>query len=192
MTNFWHKFLGFDPSRQQTFPGQQPGEEVELLAVFHGIRIIPFLIYIVIFMLIIIIINYFVDLTPEMHLYINTILVALLIHILCVRLYNYFLKVIIITNRRLIYIQHSTLLKRERETIPMTNIQDFRFKQNGVLPRIFGYGDLMILGSSSEVKYKFKYVPKVNKVHHILCEVHQRMVRRRTMGRVLFDEKIKS
>ncbi len=189
MKTFWHKFLGFDPSRQRSFPGQQPGEEVELLAVFHGIRIVPFIIYIIIFVIIVILINYFIDMTSGVRLYVNTILVALLIHALCIRLYNYFLKVIIITNRRLIYIQHSALLKRERETIPMTNIQDFRFKQNGILPRIFGYGDLMILGSSSEVKYRFKYVPKVNRVHHTLCEVHQKMIRRRTMGRVRFDGK---
>lgn len=180
MKSFWHKFLGFDPSRKQDFPGQQPGEEVELLSVFHGIRLVPFFIYMIILVAVIIGINFFTNITPATSLFINTIAAAVIIHIFCMRMYNYFLKVIIVTNRRLIYIQHSTLLTRERETIPLTNIQDFRFRQNGILPRLLGYGDLIILGSSSEVKYKFNYVPKVNKVHHIIGEVHQKMMRGRT------------
>lgn len=174
LDRLWHRLLGFDPHRDRSFPGQQPGEEVELLTVFHGIRIIPLIIYVLVLILALILVNIFADFSPQLAFYINTVSVAVIIHIFCWRLYNHFLKVIIVTNIRIIYIQHSVLLERERETITLANVQDIHFKQSGIIPRIFGYGDLVILGSSTDIKYHFKYVPKVNKVHHLLCEVHQR------------------
>jgi membrane protein YdbS with pleckstrin-like domain len=178
---FWQSFFGFDPSRTQTFPGQQAGEEVELMTVRHWMSLMPFFLQIGAFVLVLIgfsLSGFFAEFSDVTQMFIITISLAILCHLICFRLYNYFLKVILITNFRVIDIRHSVFLKREREAIPMFNIQDFRFQQSGVFPRLFNYGTLMILGSSTDVKYVFRFLPKVNKIHHILGEIHQKTVRR--------------
>lgn len=174
---FWKKILGFDPDQTREFPGQQQGEEVELMTVFHWMSLVPFFLQIsAVFLLFILLVfsEFFAELSPMARIYVSTVTLAILIHLISFRLYNYFLKVILITNFRVIDIRHSVFLKREREAIPMSNIQDFRYKQTGILPRLLNYGTLVILGSSTDVKYVFKYLPKVNKIHHILGEVHQK------------------
>ena len=177
---FWSRFLGFDPNRKRSFPGQQPGEEVIYMGVFHWMVLGPFILQFGSVFLALILINvygsFFQDLSPLVRLYVNTFVVGITIHIACFRLFNYFLKVMILTNYRLIEIRHSVVLTREREVIPMVNIQDFRYKQNGILARIFGYGDLLVLGANVEVKYQFHLVPKVNRLHHLLCEVHGKAI----------------
>lgn len=177
---FWEKFLGFDPNRKRSFPGEQPGEQVLYLGVFHWITLVPFLWKFAVVIGALLLFNavgLFDGLSPLAHFFINSTVVVLLIHALSFRLYNYFLKVMLITDYRLIDIRHSVFLRREREVIPLSNIQDIRYQQNGILPRIFNFGDLIVLGSSSDVKYMFHCVPKVNRIHHLLGEVHQRALR---------------
>jgi membrane protein YdbS with pleckstrin-like domain len=188
---FWYRFLGFDPNRERTFPGQQPDEEVMLMTVAHSMRLMRFIMYWMIFLLTLIALNtvvtFFTELPIELRFQINTLVVAGLIHLLFFRLYNHSLKVILITNHRLIDIRHSVFLQREREAIPLINIQDIQFRQNGILPRIFGYGDLIVFGSSNDVCYRFHYVPRVDKIHHILCEMHQNVMRRHIQMRPAID-----
>lgn len=173
--------FGFVANRSKSFPGQQPGEEVEHMAVFHWMTLVPFFFYISLILAFLIGLNFFSDFFTELssfaRFFVNTVTIAIVIQLVCFRLYNYFLKVMIITNHRLIDIRHSVFLKREREVIPMFNIQDLRYQQNGIFPRIFNYGDLIVLGSSSDVKYQFHYVIKVNKIHHLLGEIRQKLMR---------------
>lgn len=185
MKKFWEKFLGFDPNSEKTFPGQQPGEEVELMTVFHWMSLVPFFLQLSLLAILFVVLylsEFFNSLSPVVQMSITTLGAALLVHLVCFRLYNYFLKVILITNFRVIDIRHSVFLKREREAIPMFNIQDFRYQQNGILPRLFNYGTLVILGSSTDVKYVFHYLPKVNRIHHVLGEIHQKILNSRTSG----------
>jgi len=173
-------FFGYVSNRPSSFPGQQPGEEVEHMTVFHWMKLVPYFFYLSVFATILVVLNFFSDFflefPPLLRFYINTVSVGLLIHLACYRLYNYILKVLIITNHRVIDIRHSVFLKREREVIPMFNIQDLHYQQNGILPRLFNYGDLVVFGSSSDVKYEFKYVIKVNKIHHLICEIRQKLI----------------
>lgn len=177
---FWEKLIGFDLNRKRAFPGEQEGEEVVYMGVFHWMVLMPFVLKIGLAIALLVGVNVF-DLFGEVETSVrflfNTTLVTVLIHIVCFRMYNYFLKVMMITNYRLIEIRHSVFLKREREVIPMGNIQDIRYQQTGIFQRLFKYGDLIVLGSSSDVKYQFHYVPKVNKIHHILGEIHQKALR---------------
>lgn len=179
---FWELFLGFDPNRENTFPGQQAGEEVELMTVFHWIKLVPFFVEIFVLLTGLVLLNFYSDFFVSVEvvtkLYINSIALALIVHMFCFRLYNYFLKVIIITNYRLIDIRHSVFLRREQEDIAMTNVQDCHFQQRGIFPRIFKYGDLVIMGTSSDIKYTFHSVPRVAKIHNLINEIQQKNIRR--------------
>lgn len=178
--HFWKAFLHIGAPRKRDFPGHQPGEHVELITVLHWVSLVPFFFQVaILFGLSIWFItsDLYSEITDVPRIFTMSIVVALFIHALCFRLYNYSLKVILVTNFRVIDIRHSVFLKREREAIPMFNIQDLRYQQSGIFQRIFHYGTLMILGSSTDLKYVFRYVPRVNKFHHILAEVHQKRLR---------------
>lgn len=178
--SFWESFLGFNPNRKQEFPGQQEGEHVVYMGVFHWVHLVPFVLYYSLAIVGMVLVNTFgllENFSPSQRFFINSTATVFLVHVLCFRLYNYFLKVMLITNYRLIDIRHTVFLKREREVIPMHNIQDIRYQQNGLFSRIFNYGDLIVLGSSSDVKYLFHHVPKANKLHHLLGEIHQKALR---------------
>lgn len=152
------------------------------MTVFHWMRMVPFLLVVAALIAGLLVLNFFSDFfagfTPATRLYLNTVGIALIIHLVCFRLYNYFLKVIIITNYRLIDIRHSVFLRREQEDIAMTNVQDCHFQQRGLLPRLFKYGDLIIMGSNSDIKYTFHGIPKVAKMHNLINAVQQKYLRR--------------
>lgn len=151
------------------------------MTVFHWISLVPFFLQIILVMVILFILysttGLFSGFSPLGLFYFFSIVGAILLHLVCYRLYNFFLKVMIITNYRLIDIRNSVFLNRQREVISMSNIQDFRYEQHGILPRVFHYGNLLVLGSSSEVHYLFCYVPRVNKIHHVLGEIHHHAIR---------------
>lgn len=176
----WERFLGFNPNRKREFPGQQEGEHAVYMGVFHWIKLVPFVFQVSLACLVLFGVNSFGfldDFSAQMRFVINSTVLITLLHVFCFRLYNYFLKVMLITNYRLIDIRHTVFLKREREVIPLHNIQDIRYQQNGILARLLKYGDLIVLGSSSDVKYQFRHVPKANKMHHLLGEIHQKVLR---------------
>ncbi len=189
--SFWSKFLGFNPNRQRSFPGEQEGEQVIYMGVFHWIHLVPFFFKVSAAIIVLVLVNHFGlldDVTSQSRFFLNSSAAVLFLHVVCFRLYNYFLKVMLITNYRLIDIRHTVFLKREREVIPMNNIQDIRYQQNGIFSRLFNYGDLIVLGSSSDVKYLFHHVPKANKLHHLLGEIHQRALRE--MPRSIREDKV--
>lgn len=177
---FWKVILRTSTPRKRDFPGHQPGEHVEVMTVHHWVSLAPFFFEAALLFAIsawFIASDLYSEITNIPRIFTMSIAVALFIHALCFRLYNYFLKVILVTNFRVIDVRHSVFLKREREAIPLLNIQDLRYQQNGIFQRVFQYGTLMILGASTDLKYVFRYVPRVNKFHHILAEVHQRRLR---------------
>ncbi|QQR83280.1 PH domain-containing protein [Candidatus Peregrinibacteria bacterium] len=104
---------------------------------------------------------------------INVIAATAMLHIFFFRMYNYLLNVVMITNMRMIDIEQSVFFKRERDVIYFQKIQDFRCRQTGILQRIFKYGDLIVLGASSDVHYTFHFIPRVNKVHHIMSDIQK-------------------
>ncbi|MDP3976118.1 MAG: PH domain-containing protein [bacterium] len=177
--SFWQQFLGFNPNQVRQFPGQQPGEETHVMTSGHWILLTPLLLHTLLTAAVLIYLNgfsaIFLELSFQMRFLVNTVILALLYHYMFMRLFNHFLHVLIITNFRIIDVRASIFFKREREVIPFTNIQDFRMYQNGILPRIFKYGDLILLGSSTDIRYNFSYIPHVNRVYYTMGEIHQKV-----------------
>lgn len=170
--------IGFDPTVIERFPGQQHGETVELMTTYHWISFIPdffkIFTFTTIFLLIIAFTNVPQEFSPEIRFYIFMIILAILIHWICFCLYNYFLKIILITNMRVIEIENTVFLRREQDATFLTHIQDVKFHQHDIIQRIFRFGDLVILGGSNEVKHVLCYVPKVHIVHDVLSDLHQK------------------
>ncbi len=179
--NFWESFLGFDPNRETMFPGQHPDEEVALMTVFHWITLVPYVLILFLGLLTIGALPWLLSaagaFSPKLMILCFSVILALFIHLLCFRLYNFFLKVIIITNVRIIHVSHTVFLRREREAMAMNHIQEFRYHQRGLFPRLFHYGSLLVFGASTDVEYVFHHVPHVNRLHHLLGEIHQQSMK---------------
>lgn len=57
---------------------------------------------------------------------------------------NYYLDVLVITNKRLIDMEQFVLFSRDEVVIPLTSIEDIKIETIGVLATLFRYGNLQI------------------------------------------------
>jgi hypothetical protein len=182
MIKFFDIFLGFKDARRKNnrFPGQQEGELVEYLSVMHWIKLFPFALFICFSLFAIA--AFHISIMPLMQFSLMTefivysVALTLLVHLTALKLFNYFMDVLIITNYRIIDVRHTVYLIRERDTISLHNVQDIHFKQSGVWPRLLNYGDLEIYGSNVDVEYRIHHVPDVEKVHSMLCHIHRKAI----------------
>lgn len=66
---------------------------------------------------------------------------------------NYYLDVLVITNKRIIDIEQVSLFSRDNVSVPLQNIQDVKVEVFGILPSLLDYGNLSVqtAGESREV-----------------------------------------
>lgn len=57
---------------------------------------------------------------------------------------NYYLDVLVVTNKRIIDIDQIGLFRRDVATVPLQNIQDVKIEIKGIIPTFFKFGDLHI------------------------------------------------
>ncbi len=93
------------------------------------------------------------------------------IHRFFLRMINYFLEIVIITNYRIVVLKKSLYLKDSKDATDLPKIQDIRKHQDGILRNILRFGDLEITLSSSSTTKILKNMPnpdyhfrKINRV----------------------------
>jgi hypothetical protein len=186
MVKLLDTLLGLDEEKKFGFPGQQEGEEVEIMTSSHWIVLLPFLTFSIVALGLLLLFDlYFASSlgVPILYLYMGHVVIfTAYIHIFALRLFNFFLNPLIVTNYRVIEVKHTVFLQRERDSIDLRNVQDISFCQSGIWPRIFNYGDLKVFGSSVDVEYHFHHIPNVEKFHSTLGHIHRRA------NRGLFDQ----
>lgn len=67
------------------------------------------------------------------------------------------LDILFVTNKKIIYHEQISFLSRQVVEFDHKNIQEIRFKISGLLPNIFGYGELSILTAGNDKKITFPY-----------------------------------
>lgn len=83
------------------------------------------------------------------------------IHAFYIRLINYFLNMVIITNIRIVEIQKMIFIKDLQISLDMSMIQDVEKKQNGIIKNILNFGELTVVLSSSDTR-TIRFVPNPN------------------------------
>lgn len=83
----------------------------------------------------------------------------------------YYLDLLIITNDRLVQIQQKTLFSRSVSELDLYKIQDASSSITGVVPTIFGYGNISIQTAGDQNKFSFDAVPHVNVVRRELMQL---------------------
>lgn len=76
---------------------------------------------------------------------------------------NYYLDVLVITNKRLIDMEQFVLFRRDEVIVPLEQIEDMKVEVTGILATVFGYGNLQIqtAGAARETMIKNIMRPEI-------------------------------
>lgn len=94
--------------------------------------------------------------------------------------HNFYLSLQLVTTDRVIDIDQKGIFKREVNEMAISNIQDVTYKQNGLLPSLLGYGEVVIKTSSLEIGsnansivggFVFENCPEPSKVAGIISDL---------------------
>lgn len=100
--------------------------------------------------------------------------------------HNYILSIQIVTNERLIDIDQKGLFNREVNTLPIANIENVTYKQNGIIGSIFNFGNVVVQSAGEESSgaasktngFVFDNVPQPSSVAKYLIGMYQDNERR--------------
>lgn len=105
-------------------------------------------------------------------------------HLFFLRMFHYFLEIMIITNYRVIDLRKSVFLHDGKEIIDLHEIQDIKKNQDGLLPNLLNYGDIKIATASISTAMTLHTLPRpeyyLNQInqtkrHYILYRRHQKL-----------------
>jgi membrane protein YdbS with pleckstrin-like domain len=164
------------------FSGQQEGETLEFVTPLHWITTLPYFAGLLAVVIAFVAVCYaWMQLDPmtafsEFAFIVITAISLVFIHIFFIRLLNYFFRVIVVSNFRVLDIHRTTVLKREKRTVDFATIQDIEFSQRGIIQRIFDYGTISIQNATGEKVFHFHFVPKPEKHYNILNHIYRKAV----------------
>lgn len=85
---------------------------------------------------------------------------------------NYYLDVLIITNKQLIDIEQFTLFARDKITVPLNTIQDMRIEILGILPTLLGFGNLYVETAGSGQEIAIRNIRNPEAVKHLINQIY--------------------
>lgn len=152
------------------FKGQQSDENIACFCRKHWIVLIPLFCGVAVFMAVILLI--FAVLNPKIILFLReqrtflsvllilgTILTTFYINYFFIKLINYFLEVVVVTNYRVIELRKTLYITHDRDAIDLSKMQDVIKKQNGLIKNILNYGEIIITLSGSSISKTLQYTP---------------------------------
>lgn len=107
------------------------------------------------------------------------------LHRFFIHLLNYFLKIVIITNYRLIRLEKTIFLHDDKHAIDLNKIQDVTKQQKGILQTFLDYGSLAIIVNIQEAPFVINYVPKPDRYFRRINIVKHTYVLARTGGGIV-------
>ena len=169
------------------FPGQHKEEEIKLVLRKHLIVLLPHFIYI--FIMFLLPIAFYILVVPmAFPAFLSApydklfILLSLIyygsIWIMTLTVWvDYYLDIWIITNERLLDIEQIGFFNRVVSELDFKRIQDITSRVHGVLPTIFGFGNIHIQTAAEESKFDLKAIPhpvttrrEITKLHKVAKE----------------------
>jgi uncharacterized membrane protein YdbT with pleckstrin-like domain len=184
-TNFQNSFKNVD------FKGKRPDEEIILLLRRHWVvfvfKFIPFLL-IFIGLLILhfggIEVLEFLNLSLSknwFYLVENFLWLFFWLSVFIVWI-NFYLDVWIVTDNRIVNIEQLGLFSRHISELKHNKIQDVTSEVQGLIPTLFGYGNVYIQTAGNKQRFVFKQIPESTETRNIIMQLQKR---------ALFEEKKK-
>jgi len=94
---------------------------------------------------------------------------------------NYFLDMLIVTNKKVIDIEQKSLFSREISSFPLEKIQDITINIDGIIPTFLNFGDvyLQTAGDDEDRKFMLKGAKKPAFVKGRILKEQQKILKRR-------------
>lgn len=97
---------------------------------------------------------------------------------------DYYLDAWVVTNDRVLNIEQEGLFHRTVSELDLLNIQDITSEIHGVLPFIFGYGNVQIQTAAEQGRFVFEQIPKPEEVRkRLLTLVEEEQKKMRSVNR---------
>ncbi len=143
------------------FETQGTDEQVILVLRAHPITQVPWIFYSFIFILVLIIVDFFIPLflTLNQIIFFNIFGIILIGSYIFLKFLSWFFNVGIVTNQRVIDINFSYVIYKEVTEARLDRIQDTTSKSGGFFESFFNYGDLLIQTAGTEENIVFNSIP---------------------------------
>ena len=152
-----------------SFPGQHENEKVALVARKHLIVLLPYFLYIVLMCLLPIIFYIFIvpyalpafldDPYNRFFVLLSAIYYGFVWIVIFTVWVDYYLDIWIITNERILDIEQIGFFNRVVSELDLKRIQDITSSVHGILPTMFGFGNIHIQTAAEERRFDLKLVP---------------------------------
>lgn len=175
-----HPKIPINEIHEKEFPGQQAGENLEMMTTLHWVTMVPYFAILGFISFIIYLGNnmlywiYGEDVSMWLIIFFDSIYILILWHLACIRILNYFLQVILVTNYRLLSLNSSTVLQRETKMIDFLNVQDIECIQKGIVQRVLNYGTITIHNAAGDELFIFEFVPRPTKFYNRLNHIYRK------------------
>lgn len=91
---------------------------------------------------------------------------------------NYYLDVILITNRRLLKIDQISLFARDISEMRLERVQDINVETMGIIPSLLNFGDLKVQTAGEEKEFVMHNIPNPNEIKNIIFKYHDSIDKR--------------
>ncbi len=158
------------------FEAQEKDESVILTLRAHPITQLPWIIASVFAFTILIFLNFFfpVFLNVRQIIFANFFIIVLILSYIWLNVLFYTFNVGIVTNKRIIDIDFSSILYRETTESRLSNIEDITSKQVGYFGSFFHYGNVFVQTAGTYTNIEFLNIPEPAEVVEIINRLHRR------------------
>lgn len=176
------------------FKGQQSDENIACFYRKHWIVLIPLFCGVTVFIAIILLI--FAVLSSKIILFLReqeaflsvlliltAILTTFYINYFFIKLINYFLEVLVVTNYRIIELRKTLYINHDRDAIDLSKMQDVIKKQNGLIKNILNYGEIIITLSGASINKTLKYTPNPEYFFRKIYDLKREYIVKRSSGK---------
>lgn len=87
---------------------------------------------------------------------------------------NYYLDVLIVTDKRIIDVEQKGFFHRELSTLRLDKIQDITVTVSGILATFLDFGTMRIQTAGESTEFVMRDVPEPNRVKSIIYELHSK------------------
>ncbi|HSX34462.1 MAG TPA: PH domain-containing protein [Candidatus Saccharimonadales bacterium] len=106
-------------------------------------------------------------------------IIVLLILVLGVATSVYWQNEWIVTTDSITQVTQNSLFGRQVSQLSMDNLEDVTVNQDGILPHMFGFGELKVESAGERSKFVFPYCPNPNKYARTILEIHEHFLEER-------------
>lgn len=175
------------------FKGQQEYEYIACFCRKHWVSLAPLGLEMLLFAILTGTVAYVLTFLENELLIQGTILIGVAVatfflHQFALRLINYFLELLVITNHRVITLKKTLFLHDDRDAIDLAKMQDVIKTQSGLIKNILGYGEITITLSGASITKRVTHIPNPEYHFRKINELKREYIIKRTEEKQKFNQ----